>query len=183
MILIIFINYLQIVYKLIRSCAMSEEEKEEKDIYTWSEFDKESYNVENGVTGLLGAGTEYTTQNQNYKNQLQFIIEDDRCFGVYTGNVYTSGHNIFDDDDDGDYYEVEFDIIRDLSFLQWSSREIERFVRGTGFRFGDTFKINTFLETRRQRLRLREKMSIVFSKSSVLQQLPKDCLFQIFTFI
>jgi hypothetical protein len=174
MILIIFINYLQIVYKLIRSCVMSEEEK---DSYTWSDFDKECYFVENSVTRLLGAGTEYTAQYQNYKKQLQFIIEDNRCYGVYTG-----GYCIFDGNDDSDYHEVVFDIVRDLSFLQWNSREIERFVRGTGFRFGDTLKIHTFLSIHCQRIKLRKKILITFSKSPVLQNLPSCCLFQIITF-
>jgi hypothetical protein len=152
--------------------------EEEKDCYTWSRFDSECYSVADGDD--LVAGTEYTTQYQNYTNKLQFIIEKKRCYGVYTG-----GRSIFDDDeyDDEDYNEVEFDISQNLNFLQWSSHEIEKFVSGYGFRFGDTLKIHIFLETHHQRQILRKKMLITFSKSPVLQELPKDCLFQILTFI
>jgi hypothetical protein len=162
--------------------TMSREEKENDR--TWSYFDSECYNVldttdtTDDIRGTLVPGVEYTTQNQNYKNKLQFIIEKPRCYGVYTGE-----YSIFDYDDKENYYEVEFDIVQNLSFLEWSSHEIEKFVSGYGFRFGDTLKIHIFLETHYQRQILRKKMSITFSKSLVLQELPKDCLFQILTFI
>jgi hypothetical protein len=77
---------------------------------------------------------------------------------------------------------VTFKVPQNDDFLSWSSHDIERFVRGSGVRFGDVSKLHKFLEKHAMRVELRENTRLALTNSPIFNRVPLDLFSTILTF-